>query len=256
MRYRLKLKRAWQQLDGLKAEINAFTNEDPHPYVPQIHFDRKTQMLTASVQVQKRPDPMWGVMVGEIIHNLRSALDHIVRELVILKTGRTPRTNKNQFPIFEHQAGFRGRGTKMFLHDVSPAGIALIESEQPFPKKDGGTGEGIDSPLWHVKELSDHDKHRTLHVTGTMVSEFKFTLPPLKRDATVDHQTLTGPGPIQQDAVLAPGALSGIHGVAIHEGPSTLPTPNEHSVRPANASGRRMARTRHPCGCGQPRRTY
>jgi hypothetical protein len=205
---RLKIKRAWQQLDGLGSDLQSFLNEDP--YVPRVQFDGQTQMMTASVHIRKSPDPMWGVRIGEIVHNLRSALDHAVQETVILDTRRPPTTKQNQFPVFEHASGFGKRGVKKFLHDVGPAAISLIRSEQPFPKNDGGTGEGVKSPLWHLKELSDHDKHRTLHLTGTMVSEFKFTLPPLKRDAKVTTETLTGPGLLQEDVVLARAHFPGI----------------------------------------------
>jgi hypothetical protein len=54
---------------------------------------------------------MWGVQVGEIVHNLRSALDHSIWELVILTTGRPPALpTKNQFPIFKSKDGFLARG--------------------------------------------------------------------------------------------------------------------------------------------------
>jgi len=125
---RLKLKRAWNQLDTLKADIEAFFN--PYPYRPTIQFNKQTQRLTIKVQTDRSPDPMWGVRVGEIIHDFRSALDHVVWELA----GRPPaRTSKTQFPIFEYEAGFSDRGVKQFLKGISdPKAIVLIKSEQPF----------------------------------------------------------------------------------------------------------------------------
>src|SRR5262249_7530522 len=140
------------------------------PYVPAINFNSQTKVVTVSVQTRDVPPLLWGIRIGEIVHNLRSALDHIVWELVILNKGAQPSTKKNQFAIFLTQDGFNDRGIKTFLHDVSTDAIAIIEDEQPHR-----TGEGIDSPLWHLKELSDVDKHRTLHVTGTMVRDFKVT---------------------------------------------------------------------------------
>jgi hypothetical protein len=76
--------RAWNQLDALKTDITAFLDE--RPYTLQVKFNGQTQRLTVQVHVQKSPDPMWSIRIGEIIHNFRSALDHIVWELV----GRPP----------------------------------------------------------------------------------------------------------------------------------------------------------------------
>ena len=64
------------------------------------------------------------------------------------------------------------------MNGLSDAAIAMLRSTQPFPALDGGTGQGHDSPLWHLKELSDCDKHRTLHLTGTLLESFEFTFPP------------------------------------------------------------------------------
>jgi hypothetical protein len=181
------------------------------PYLPGVKFEPKTHELIATVRVQRTANPMWGVRIGEIVHNLRSALDHVVWELVILSTRLPPpKGSKSQFPIFETAAGFGDRGVKQFLRNVRQDAVALIKSEQPFSMAEGGTGEGEKSPLWHLKVLSDIDKHRTLHVTGAMVEAFNFTFPPLKRDAVIKRQERRGPGPIDQDAVLGRAYLPGV----------------------------------------------
>jgi hypothetical protein len=201
---RLKLARAWQQIDALKPDIKAFIATDP--YLPRVNFNPQTHELRVSVEVQCAPDPMWGVRIGEIVHNFRSALDHLVWELVILSTRHAPaRGSKNQFPIFETAAGFDGRGVSQFLRNVRTDAVDLIRSEQPF-----ATGEGERSPLWHLKELSDIDKHRTLHVTGAMVETFNFMFPPLKHDAVVHREPPRGPGPIQQDSILGRAYFPGV----------------------------------------------
>lgn len=198
---RLKRARAWDQINGLKSDLQAFL--DDQPYAPRVNFNTNIGILTVSVHVQKTPDPMWGVRVGEIIHNLRSALDHAVWELVILTTkSPPPKRNKNQFPVFETKAGFEDRGVNQFLHGVRGDAIDLIRSEQPFPQTDGGTGEGIKSPLWHLHELSNHDKHRTLHLTGTMLTSFHAKTAPLKFTVRTDILEQRDTGPIQEDAVL------------------------------------------------------
>lgn len=192
---RLKLQRAKDQIEGLQADTLAFV--DTHPYTAGLHFDRDVRELTFSVQVKKLPPPIWGVRIGEIIHNLRSALDHVVWELVVLKTGGPPKTKQNQFPVFETEPGFNDRGVGKFLADVGAEAIDLIRSEQPFR-----TGENALSPLWHLKELSDVDKHRTLHVTGSLVKTFNAKMPPLLYPVTINELDVRTSGPIQNEAVL------------------------------------------------------
>ncbi len=199
---RVKVKRAWNQINGIKAEITTFIMGDV--YEPKIEFNTDTHWLTISVHVKKNPPLMWGVQIGEIIHNLRSALDHIVWELFILDNLRHPPVGtKLQFPIFETQAGFDGRGRSQFLRGIGGNAVRLIRSQQPFPESEGGTGEGRKSPLWHLKELSNTDKHRTLHLTGTLIEKFDFTFPPVKRPISIQEKTISNPGPIYEDTILA-----------------------------------------------------
>ena len=205
MGVRLKLQRAGEQIDALQAEMIGVLNTEPYPYMPRAHFDKQSQNLIVSVHVQKLPEPMWGIKVGEIVHNLRSCLDHIVWQLVVHKHGRPPVTKMNQFPIFETEAGFDDRGVKKFLHDVGSDAIDLIRSEQPFKTRQ----DTIKMPLWNLKELSDVDKHRRLHLTGAMVSAFDVKFAPLKFPVKIAVIEQRDTGPIQADAVLWRGFVHG-----------------------------------------------
>ena len=106
--------------------------------------------------------------------------------------------------------GFNDRGTKQFLKNIDVAAIELIKSEQPFFIRKDGTPEGItQSPLWHLKELSDIDKHRTLHIMTTALPAHNLQFPTVAQSfTTVDVQEYSG-GPIQQDTVLWTGILHG-----------------------------------------------
>lgn len=208
---RLKRSRAWEQIYSLKADIASFLQNDPAPYVPRVDFNGQTNILAVSVHINKTPDAMLGVRIGEIVHNLRSALDHVIWELFVKNNGQSPPIgSKNQFPIFKTKAGFKERGETLFLKGIDNKAIDLIRSEQPFPVSEGGTGENIKSPLWHLKELSDCDKHRTIHLVGTLLEEYNFTFPPLTRDVTVQKEIVHNTGPIQQNAVLGRARFPGI----------------------------------------------
>lgn len=203
---RLKLARALDEIKALDQEVVHFIKTPPCPYRPALDFNVDTRIITFDVHIEKTPDPMWGVRIGEVIHNLRSALDHIIWELVILTTGGPPALpTKNQFPIFESKEGFDGRGIDQFLRGVRQDAVELIRSEQPY-----FTGEKRNSPLWHLHELSNADKHRTICVVGTLISQFKFSMPPLLEPLErIEELERMKSGPIQENAVLYRGKVIG-----------------------------------------------
>ncbi len=170
---RLKLSRAQQQTEALKRDIDAFMTGNPYGVTAQFSSERRALSLIA--QIRKPCDPMWGVQIGEIAHNLRSALDHLVWELVIHNTGAPPvKPKQSQFPIYAVLEGPGGYAENYgrWLAGVSDEARTLIQSAQPF-----ATGEGTKSPLWRLHELSNFDKHRTLHLTRSLLDagELKFS---------------------------------------------------------------------------------
>jgi hypothetical protein len=97
------------------------------------------------------PD-FFGVLIGESLYNLRTALDYLIFELAALDSGADQAGT--QFPIFDHQADFARRGLAM-LPGVSAAHRARIEGAQPYqgPHNDW---------LALFRTLSNRDKHREL----------------------------------------------------------------------------------------------
>src|SRR5262249_8364684 len=155
--------RACDQLDALKKEMATFLDSDPYePAIKfrRVHGAREARFVfnvTIRMIVKKPCPPMWSVIIGEIIHDLRSALDHSVYVLVIKATSASPPDgSRTQFPIFLLASKFDLHSLSM-LKGVSNKSAALIKSLQPF-----STGEGGGSPLWHLNQLSNFDKHRTI----------------------------------------------------------------------------------------------
>ena len=146
--------------------------------------------------MHRTPDPMWSAMTREIIHNLRCALDYLVFQLVILKTGAQPTTNKTQFPIFKSQSGFDSRGISQMLRGVGANAVALIQSLQPF-----ATGEDVRSPLWHLSEFSNWDKHRSIHLTSASMCKVNTSTVMNSAQSQIDAIAVE-PGPIEDNAQL------------------------------------------------------
>lgn len=208
----LKLQRASSQLDSLKQEIALFL--DAGPYEPTVHF-HTTQLqdkgralgcvtnFTIRMLVHKSCDPMWSVEVGEIIHNFRSVLDHMVFQLFIfMNETLPPEKTRLQFPILLSPSKFRSDGLRM-LKGVGRRATKLIESFQPF-----STQEGEASPLWHLNRLSNFDKHRTLHLTGGTVEAFDFKFPPLVNSGRVSRRVRKR-GTFGHNTIIADGSFVG-----------------------------------------------
>jgi hypothetical protein len=204
---RLKLQRAYEQIDSLKQEMAGFLKGDP--YEPSLQFRRMRGAreapcvidFTIRMLVKKPCPPMWSVIIGEIVHDIRSALDHLVYQLVVHATNNPPADDsRTQFPIFDDVAKFQRHSLNM-LKGVSNQAATLIKTFQPF-----STGEGTNSPLWHVNQLSNIDKHRTIHLTGGTVEAFNFSFPTVVNPGRIDKR-IRERGAFEHNTIVAEGRM-------------------------------------------------
>jgi hypothetical protein len=153
-----KLERASEHLNALGEETNAFFNG--HPYEVRGEFEPDSSSYVFRLEVIEEPPARLGAILGDFAHNCRSALDHVVWQLV-LRDGGTPGRH-NQFPIFDTEAQFieqvvcarRGPLTGVDPHSDE---WALIEGQQPYHVASG-------EPFLPVLAwLSNEDKHRIVH---------------------------------------------------------------------------------------------
>lgn len=159
---RLKYDRAFEHYNAACATIEQFIESKPHRFETKIDAD--SEMASPVFRADRKIAPALSVVLGEVIYNLRCALDYYVFELFFLNKGTECTSKKAQFPIFETECGFNLRGMRM-VDGLSTDAVAIIKSVQPFATK-----EGTNSPLWHLQHLSNRDKHRTLNVTSTAVA--------------------------------------------------------------------------------------
>jgi len=94
-----------------------------------------------------------GVIVGDVLHCFRSALDHLVWEAGRQTVGGKP-SSASQFPITRNPREFAGQLYR--IADLSSEKKAVVESAQPYNR--GGDA----SPLLTLNRLSNMDKHRVL----------------------------------------------------------------------------------------------
>jgi hypothetical protein len=109
-------------------------------------------------------DPAWPLIVGDIIHNLRSALDHIVCQLAILHGNDISCCDATYFPICICKPDFK-KAEKRLQDLISAPAFTLIEELQPYKAADRGK-RPIADVLWTVHKLDIIDKHRIMLVVG------------------------------------------------------------------------------------------
>ncbi len=228
--YELKLRRALKHLNDLDSEVVAWLRGDHHTvryeYDPQAKWDGPVPpgpaehgtaryfladslfipghgpgtpppsaqfgqgVLTAYATAENPPTDPLSLLIGDVVHNLRSALDSLAFALATAFTTPLPEkfARTSEFPIFgdEDGQGRAGTGRAQFnrrdgqgrpargsglakIQGWHPSAQAAVEQLQPYQR-------GLDfraDPLWVVHELDRLDKHRLLH---TVVAGFAGSL--------------------------------------------------------------------------------
>ena len=124
---RLKLSRAWQEFQTLSDDIHRFNETDTCTIIPELNA--QTGECILRTKILKSPPLDWAVVIGDIAHNLRSCLDHMVWQLALSQTA-TP-FNNAEFPIFIDPSRYNKRG-RVSIRDLTSTMKAFIEGLQPY----------------------------------------------------------------------------------------------------------------------------
>jgi len=157
-----KLERADENIHNLNTEVVAFLKECPDGGFGE---DKQQAAREFAKFHAGRPIPLgFGVLAGEIVHHLRSALDHIVW-LLSTESYRSADEREIGFPILTVRPLTRD---KRSVYDRKVAGIAsadalrLIEQVQPY-----NAPNPLDNPLAIIHDLDRIDKHQTIALVVT-----------------------------------------------------------------------------------------
>ena len=154
-----KLDRAEKHFKTAKAMVDAYFAQDFDPVTVDFNTEKE---VWYGLQVIPTPDIQIQAVVGDCIHNLRSALDHLANRLVELYGGEP--TKETAFPALKVAPTATKAGQSRLPHiaglDQTKAGqvLTIINNQQPYT-----FGEDFEShPLWILNELWLQDKHRSL----------------------------------------------------------------------------------------------
>lgn len=165
-----KINRAEEHLNDFKTDFKGTRSSGPidpiltKPYYEGGHIHFAVYMVA--------PSPTQSVWIGEILHDTRSALDHLAHQLIFKHPNRVAtmkteiRGGENgfnrliQFPIFDSPDDFiRNHKVKRLKALLDPDEFAAVERSQPYKREPTNPAKDW---LHVLSTLNNIDKHRTI----------------------------------------------------------------------------------------------
>jgi hypothetical protein len=154
---RAKLQRAETQLGELRSQLKI--GWEQHLYGIDTRDDLESHETVVVLLKPRLLFVGYSVVICEVVHQMRSALEHIVWQMV-----PNPRQGVTGFPVFTLERKdlahpgkryYESHGLRM-IDGIDPAAEALIRSLQPF-------ATATDQRLRLLNEMWNWDKHRLLN---------------------------------------------------------------------------------------------
>lgn len=155
---KLKIRRARKHLEELSEIITAFYGRRPFEVVSDT--DAQTGECVFRLKITEGAPQEVSSIVGDVVHNLRSALDVLVCDL-IRAAGATV-TPSSAFPVASSKLTFPNFANGR-LKGVVPAARRLVARLKPYPHGDAA--------LWNIHSLNGIDKHNRIIVAEAATME-------------------------------------------------------------------------------------
>lgn len=195
---RKKLTRARAHIDALRASVEEYHASSPLKFdVESVGNQAGAPEVRIAVTVLHAapiPDD-WPLITGDVVTNLRAALDHAIYPHV---KSRHPDLGdpRIQFPIMYEEQKFN-RAECVRDNHFQQAVLDEIRASQPFQHQQGHGGTA-----WHpfavLRELVNSDKHRELLIVQALPEEWT-----LQQDPRVNVLELN----VYRDTAMTAGAL-------------------------------------------------
>lgn len=166
-----KLKRAIDLIEELNVLCKQYVGSQDFQIVKELIAPNKWNLV---LRMNDAPPMFLGILVGDIVHNLRSSLDismfHYLRESNVESFSRLNdwSLSKIKFPIFDSEKDFSDKKWHGDLAD--PQLLHDLREVQPFRfleyLESGSEPKNVieSSPLWQLNNLWNSDKHRGINL--------------------------------------------------------------------------------------------
>jgi hypothetical protein len=167
---RVKINRANEHFANFQQAVKAFSERNPNPIRTDEHFEPGIKIDRFQV---RDPIPVeFSAFIGDICHNLMSALDSLAVSLVD-RGGKVVLTEEvlrdTYFPI-SWEPGFRGERTARFFERIGSDAEKIIRGLEPYK---GGKSDDL-FRLWRLNVI---DKHRAIVPVAADLLGVQFILP-------------------------------------------------------------------------------
>ena len=181
---RVKIARANVHLDELKRRLNDWRVSKPYPIVVEIESNSGDQLWKVGDEPIPPPDLP---VIGDILFNLRSALDHLAWQLV-LKAGNVP-SRRTEFPIFNDPDIWK-RDAPRKMAGMNGVMKDRIKALQPCFYNHTHRKKAI----WGLQDYGNTDKHRTLLIVPVSTEDMLWQ--------PGGSPIYTHRGPVQKETIL------------------------------------------------------
>jgi hypothetical protein len=191
----LKLEHACGHLEALQAQFRGYVGREPFRLARRRASDDRDELICRVLE----PKPPFGLLIGDVVQNARSALDQLA-----WATSEEIDRRWVYFPI----ATEKPKKWSKTLAGFPPAVRSVIEAHQPF--KYSGTEQQIHEvppppsihPLAVLQALSNIDKHRLLTTSVAAIDTAVYGLEPEDLELALNDIVLPFAG-LEDGVVLA-----------------------------------------------------
>lgn len=193
-----KVLRAVEHLKALEDSAQRFGKEKGNPGVLCVG-EPNSQGTKYLLRVQGRiefPETEWGIIIGDAVHCLRSALDQLVYGLCAEPSSATC------FPICRKDRDWIVEAPRMYW-SLPPAYVAVLDRAQPYHRGDAADKH----PLAVLNALWNLDKHQAIPAVALMASKIRVCI--VEQQGVILGEFQAKPGvALKHGAVIAESKLS------------------------------------------------
>jgi hypothetical protein len=222
-----KAERARQHIESLRQQVDEFRKSEPYTLTPEL--TDQPDRVAYVVRYHRDVPPSISTTVGDVLYNLRAALENLAFELARLSQGGTlteEQERNSTFPICadpdDYDAFHRDRRRVGLFNDRARAALRAV---QPFVNLEQAHQHGVAAdkthedhipwdPLYRLDKLWNVDKHRRLAVMALWPHFFYWV-----SDRPSNRRMLRGDGSLADGSVVfyMEGRDEGISDNVVHE---------------------------------------
>jgi hypothetical protein len=207
---RRRLERAQTHRARIAELWNGFLDGD-EPYEIHVRVENDGRGSIDVFPNEYDPPPLDEISLefGELLYQLRAALDSLVYELAIIDSGKDPPpdADKLEFPIRTSESAFESVAWK--LAPLSEHHRVLVGRIQPYPVPE--QTEAMKFMGQVLKVLNDwarRDRHRRMHVVASWAANKEPLFDP-PEGCTVQDIVVTPDGPLEKESQIASFRVAG-----------------------------------------------